>query len=259
MLLKHDADPNQATNTAGATPAWMAAMKGHVGCLKVLLEYNTDPNQSTVDDGTTLLHASALNGHFDAAQLLVVHGADISAADFSGDTPSFGAAQSGHQQLADWLNAVATWSPLRVAAALRMHACITLLLQQGRLDPDDRTKFPAAEIMAAIAASTASPAELPWENALPTCQTTIKLLHGASFGWKYSTHRLYHADVRKAVFAVLVVEDQLGRGRGINSNTDADVHALDHAPLPLLPPEIWLFIMQFFQRSWWGGGAGVVA
>lgn len=42
-----------------------------------------------------------------------------------------------------------------------------------------------------FAASTASPAEFPWENPLPTCQTTIRLVHDASFGWKYSTHQLY--------------------------------------------------------------------
>ena len=75
-------------------------------------------------------------------------------------------------------------------------------------------------------------------------------MRGASFGWKYSTHQLYHAAVRKAVFAVLLVEDRLGgMGRAINHTADAD--ALDRAPLPLLPPELWLLIMHFFQRSWW--------
>eukprot|EP00729_Bicosta_minor_P018207 gene18207-biopygen8454 len=152
-----------------------------------------------------------------------------------------------------------------------MHTCITFLLQQGRLDPDDRVTFPAVEIMAAIAASTATPAELPWENALPTCQTTIKLVRGASFGWKYSTHQLYHANVKKAVFAVLVVEDRLERVERARGNT-AGAASLDCAPLPLLSkmteapvedageveeplpllsPELWLFIVHFFQRSWW--------
>eukprot|EP00729_Bicosta_minor_P033070 gene33070-biopygen28687 len=132
-----------------------------------------------------------------------------------------------------------------------MHTCITFLLQQGRLDPDDRVMFPAAEIMAAIAASTATPAELPWENALPTCQTTTKLVRGASFGWKYSTHQLYHTNVKKAVFAVLVVEDRLERVGRAHDNT-AGAASPNYAPLPLLPPELWLFIVHFFQRSWCG-------
>jgi len=250
LLLENNANPNLATLGVLFTPVYIAAKNGHAECLKLLLENNADPNLATTDDGATPLHAAASEGKLSAAQLLVVHGANIAAVDFSGGAPSFNATVYGHQQLAEWLDAVATWSPLRVAAALRMHACIAKLLQQGRLDPDDRVSFPATEIVAAIAASAASPAELPWENALPTCQTTIKLVRGASFGWKYSTHQLYHAAVRKAVVAVLLVEDRLGgMGRAINHTADAD--ALDRAPLPLLPPELWLLIMHFFQRSWW--------
>ena len=195
---------------------------------------------------------------------------------------------------------MATWSPLRIAAALRMHSCIAFLLQQGRLDPDDRVTFPATEIVAVIAASTATPAELPWKNALPVCNITINLVRDALFGWDGHAHWLYHSNVKKAVFAVLVVADRLEREYddfleeeysrdlqvveeeeeeeeeeevvqvGGNSNADTEgangttvvaVTLANHeasaaapaecAPLPLLPPEIWLFIMHFFQRSWW--------
>lgn len=68
---------------------------------------------------------------------------------------------------------------------------------------------------------------------------------------------LYHANVRKAVFAVLVVVDRLEQGGRASNNTGdaaaaaADADAPGHAPLPLLPPELWLFILHFFQRSWW--------
>eukprot|EP00729_Bicosta_minor_P019746 gene19746-biopygen20264 len=261
LLLEHAADPNLATTDDGSTPAHGAAGEGNVECLQLLLEHAADPNQATTDVGTTPLHTAACEGKVLVAQLLVVHGANMAAVTAFNDTPFFYATQNGHQPLADWLNAVATWSPLRVAAALRMHACIALLLQQGRLDPDDRVKFPAPEIMAAIAASTAMPAELPWENALPTCHRTIKLVCGASFGWKYSTHRLYHANVKKAVFAVLAVADRLERGCGNTGlfgidagEEDAAAAPPGHAPLPLLPPELWLFIMHFFQRSWWRVG-----
>eukprot|EP00729_Bicosta_minor_P006879 gene6879-biopygen15907 len=250
LLLQNNASPIQARTTDGVTPVIMASQNGHVECLKILLENNANPNQATTTDGVTPLHAAAGNGELSAAQLLVVHGASIDAVTAFNDTPFSDAAEEGHQHLAEWLNAVATWSPLRVAAALRMHACITCLLQQGRLDPDDRVMFPAAEIMAAIAASTATPAELPWENALPTCQTTIKLVRDASFGWKYSTHQLYHANVKKAVLVVLVVEDRLERAGRARNNT-AGAASPDYAPLPLLPLELWLFIVHFFQRSWW--------
>ena len=250
VLLGNNADPNPTLNDAagGATPVLMAAEDGHVDVLRVLLENDADPNQAMAVFGQTPLHAAASAGKLPAAQLLVVHGASMVAVTASKRTPLDVATRNG-QPLATWLNAVATWSPLRVAAALRMHAGITFLLKRGRLDPDDRVTFPAAEIMAAIAASTASPAELPWEDALPICRTTARLVHDASFGWKCSTHRLYHANVRKAVFAVLVVEDRLERvGRRIDNDADA---ADDTAPLLHLPPEIWLLIVHFFQRSWW--------
>ena len=261
-LLENNADPNQATTDDGQTPVFIAALQSHVECLQVLLEHNVDPNQALTTDGTTPLHAAAVGGSFLAAQRLVVHGANIAAAGLSGGgAPHILAAHFGSQGLAEWLTSVATWSPFRVAAALRMHACITFLLQHGRLDPDDRAQFPAAEIMAAIAVSAASPADLPWENALPICHATIKLVHAASFGWTYSTHQLYHANVRKAVFAVLVVADRLEKSRGNNGlGVDAgegdgeDAAAPHNAPLPLLPPELWLFIVHFFQRSWWRVG-----
>lgn len=309
-LLTCSADPNKATTDIGCTPVYSAAQHGHVDIVTVLLAHNADPNQARTDNGKTALHAAALQGGLSAAHLLVVHGANTAAVDFSGNVPSFYAAQNGHQCVAEWLNAVATWSWLRVAAALRMHPRITLLLQEGRLDPDDRVMFPAAEIIATIAASAASPAELPWEDAFPTCQTTIARVRDASFGWKCSTQWLYHANVRDVVFAVLVVADRLekcraninaadaadaamcdceefpakvhcgkcdllfcnecdagahargtrkahvrvpikehmhgeGEGEGGGADPAAPVHA------PLLPPELWLFIMHFFQRSWW--------
>eukprot|EP00729_Bicosta_minor_P021639 gene21639-biopygen31356 len=263
LLLESKADPNKASTDNGCTPVFMAALHGHVDVVKLLLENNADPNKVKTNDGVTPLHLAAHHGKLLVAQLLVVHGASMSAIAFT-MTPAVVATLQGHQSVIEWLTAVATWSPLQVAAALRMHSCITVMLQQGRLDPDDRTTFPVAELVAVIAASTAKPEELPWVTAPAICRTTIKLVHDASFGWKHSTHRLYHVAVKKAVFAVLVVEDRLERtGRG-NANKIADVNddyinatadAPHHAPLPLLPPELWLFIMHFFQRSWWHVGA----
>lgn len=248
LLLAFDANPNQGRADTRETPAHMAAQNGNMECLKLLLVHNSDPNQTT-NSNLTPLHAAAVGDELHAAQLLVVHGASMAATTVKHHTAAEVAKFKRHWPLVEWLNAVATWSPLRVAAGLRMHTAITFLLQQGQLDPDDRAKFPATEVMAAVAASTATPAELPWEDALPTCRATIKLVRDASFGWKDSTHRLYHANVRKAVFAVLGVVERLGRGGCENNCTAADESS--RAPIPLLPPEIWLFILQFFQRSWW--------
>ena len=135
-LLEHNANPNQARSSDGTTPVFIPAQKGHVDGVRALLEHNANPNQATTDDGATPLHAAASEGKLSAAQLLVVHGANIAAVSFSGVASSFNATVYGRQQLAKWLDAVATWSPLRVAAALRMHghACIAKLLQQVGLN-----------------------------------------------------------------------------------------------------------------------------
>lgn len=96
-------------------------------------------------------------------------------------------------------------------------------------------------------------------------------MSNASFGWKWDRHWLYHGRFREVVFRVLVVVDRLKResggkmiipppgGEGVGGDRDAEAVAGDDTlvPLPLLPvlpPEIWLFIMHFFQRSWWPAG-----
>ena len=99
----------------------------------------------------------------------------------------------------------------------------------------------------ALAASTAEPDELPWDDALPVCPATIKLVSDGSSGWKRSTHWLHHSGVKAAVFAVLGAGNRLIRK---DAAAEADVES-DGLLLPTLPPEIWLIIIQFVQRSWW--------
>ena len=91
------------------------------------------------------------------------------------------------------------------------------------------------------------------------------------------THWLYHANVRKAVFAVLSVaerfdkeydrlEEEREEGEAARAAeaeaagpAASSAHALgavvtssfDALLLPFLPPEMWLYVMGFFQRSWW--------
>ena len=291
VLLEHNADPNHMDTETGTTPVLVSVTCGHVDAVKVLLEYGADPNlrnnpisnQATAKDETplhTLIHAAVRGGGYGSrgssslqmAQLLVVFGADLRRVDSHSDTPADIAEKNGQELLAEWMNAVDGWSPLRVAAALRMHNVILFHLQRGYTivsNLDDQWKE-------AIAAAESKPADLPWGGALQICHTTSKLVRDASVGWKYTTHTLYHTSLRGVVHAVLRVasrlvhdfhaqQEQVG---GVNaSNIDGDganeattvLTVVDgeldganvDAPLPLLPPEIWFFIMIFFQRSWW--------
>ena len=156
------------------------------------------------------------------------------------------------------VTAVAGWSPLRIAAGCRLHKEAALLLRKGKIDPDDPAATSVQDTMQLVATSQTKPVALPWQNAPPICKATVKLVAGATRGWHRTTHWLHHNAVRDAVFAVVVVTGRLQTKDAFQAeampvalaSADADVAAT--APLPLLPIEIWLFAMRFFQRSWWG-------
>jgi hypothetical protein len=198
-----------------------------------------DVNQATTDDGTTPLHTAAYSGHLPIAQHLVVYGADTTGTDHAGTIPREDAANQGHAALVEWLDAVAGWSRLRIAAGCRLHAAITIQLKRGTMDPD---ALPLAEIRLALAAAATPAPELPWSNAPAVCPRTVKLLRSATQGWSPSTHWLHHARVRAAVHTLLLVSERVHR-QSIQQGTGSAVGSM--------PPEMWIGIMRFFQRSGW--------
>ena len=102
--------------------------------------------------------------------------------------------------------------PLRVAAALRMHNCIAFLLQQGCLDPDDRIQ--------PLQHRQQSGLNCLGKRIYQSCQNDSEVCTRCIAWWKYSMHQLYHASVKNAVFAVLVVTDRLAAGRAVNTSAD---------------------------------------
>ena len=60
--------------------------------------------------------------------------------------------------------------------------------------------------------------------------------------WSPGTHRVQTAAFRRAVHAVLCV--------GVRLRAPADPHRLV-PPLPLLPTEAWLAVLQQCSRDWW--------
>ncbi|XP_059165347.1 ankyrin repeat and KH domain-containing protein mask-like [Physella acuta] len=117
ILLKHNADPNEA-NSEGYTPLIKAALHDREGCAKLLLEAGADVNRATsrghtammlaaqrgstnilklllekgacinvqAKDGQTALMFAAMNGYTDSAQLLLDAGADVNVEDNDGNT-----------------------------------------------------------------------------------------------------------------------------------------------------------------------------
>ena len=277
LLLAHDGVEVNKVADDGATPFNGACNKGHTNIIRLMLaDGRADIHKAEINEGSTPLHAAAL--HDDrllTAQLLVVHGASLTARNHDGETPAEFAASCNQPELAEWLNAVAGWSPLRVAAGCRLYKVAARLLRQGKMDPD---AVRVQECVATIAASTATAAALPWHGALPVCKATTKLVADATRGWHRTTHWLHHQGVREVVFAVMVIVLRLSRRDRLEALPPAPTSPPSHesskstpaiegpaattakeaggptaacAALPVLPIEIWLFLMRFFMRSWW--------
>ena len=222
-------------------------------------------NQGAVDDtdlACTPLHMVAANGSAHMTQLLMVYGADANAVDTAIDwndgstrvhrTPADLAAANNFESLADFLTRSASWSQLRIAASCRLHNEVPLMLRQGRMDPD---ASPLPEILAAITASKAEPAASPWPDAPPICKATIKIVTDATRGWHRTTHWLHHSRVREAVFTVMGVAGRLQKDELLPTAQSQQAEG-EHAVIadgarPVLPPEMWMCVMAFFQRSWW--------
>ena len=119
---------------------------------------------------------------------------------------------------------------------------------------------PDADDDDAVAAG-APPVAPPVAAAAEAMQGTQTLVDLACGPWKPSSHWLYAAAVRAAVTTMLNISERFHRiataGIAAGSSITPQSTVSTEAPqpeqrLPLLPPEIWTFILRFVQRSWWG-------
>lgn len=256
-LLAHSRiDVNKPDLSFGQTPLTLVCQNGHTDGLRLLLADGRADIHTADGDGFTLLHTAGIEGHLLTAQIVVIHGASLTAVNDDGLTPVEYAESQGnehlltaYEELAVWLNSIAAWSQLRVAAGCRLYKDAAVALRHGRIDPDDPAKTSIKAIMAVIATAKAEPAALPWQDAPPICKSTIKLVCDATHGWSRTSHWLHHGKVREAVFAVLVVGLRVERRAALLAETAAD--EADAYATAVLPSEMWIFMMRFFMRSWW--------
>ena len=258
LLLAHDGiEVNQATTDGGTTALAWACQAGNLGVVALLLAHGGIEVNNARTDGGTPLHAAVYAQLLSLAQLLVVHGASLDTAMRVDDidyTPAQAAAQFNSPLSAEWLGAVASWSPLRVAAGCRLHRDAAFLLRRGRIDPDDPAVTSIKDILAVVATANAKPAALPWQNAPPICNRTAKLMVDATRGWHRTTHWLHHKHVRAVVLAVVMVVGRLDKG-GAPQNERVDEPGPDTAAaMPVLPIDLWFHAMGFIKRSWWAVG-----
>jgi ankyrin repeat protein len=242
MLLEHEGvAANQARTDTGATPLYTACNRGHAEIVRALLMNGaiSSINQAVLagHDGLRPLHHAVLTGNLAMAQLLLVFGADRTATTLDGETPREVAISQEQPLLAEWLGAVAEWPKLRIAAGCRLHRDVATQLKLGMIDPDTLS---VPEIRTVIETAAAPPTELPWTDAPDVCRTTARLIKAAFHGWAPPRHWLYHVGFRTAVHSVLLVGERLHRRL-----------SMVPAPLPIIPPEMWIAVVSFCLRRNW--------
>ena len=87
---------------------------------------------------------------------------------------------------------------------------------------------------------------------------TAALVRAALVPWSPSTHRVQTAAFRRGVMAVLCVGARLrgevgsrrSRGRRNLRRTGRGAAM----PLPLLPPDVWFYVLSHCTRNWWVAG-----
>jgi len=93
-VLLHRGACRTARDSLGCSPAYVAAMNGHLSCLVLLLglpgDYKMTPAEvdaATEEDGWTVLHTAAFHGHIKCCGVLIAAGASLDANDKDGSTP----------------------------------------------------------------------------------------------------------------------------------------------------------------------------
>lgn len=177
LLLAHtDIDVNQGSIDTGFTPLFKASSDLDSGLctLRMLLaDGRADLEHEALHGWGTPMHRAAFQGHYRALQMFAVYSGSLtslSTDDGYGQTPKQFAMQGSQPTVVAWINAVSTWSQLRIAAGCRLYKDAAFLLRQGRVDPDDLATTSIKEIMDVVTTSKAEPAVLPWRDAPPICK-----------------------------------------------------------------------------------------
>ena len=146
-LLAHGADPNQQTTAAGCLPAGATALHGaawygHTGVLRMLLHKGANPLAVTAAGDTALMMAKR-HSNFRCVQLLAIYGAKLNSVPFAGKCMvgllpcnNCNVDPTVQESVNTWMDAVAEWSPLRIAMGCKLYEDALIALKLGWVNPD---------------------------------------------------------------------------------------------------------------------------
>ena len=224
----------------------MVIRNDRLAVAKCLLMRGANPHRGFRTSGHTLLTKAAKRGSIATIQLLCAFGADPKEATRSGRTARSLAAKHNHHTLVTFLDAVAGWSAIRIAAGCRLHAEIRTALKLGRIDPADGT-------VANLVITASSPADGLWAGSLAVCPLTAVVVREAVRAWSPSRHLLFHPAVRTAVHTVLLAAERLRRRHTAVQALPSETRLLlaPLSTLPGLPSELWELLSSFLCRKDW--------
>eukprot|EP00054_Salpingoeca_dolichothecata_P031446 m.263528 g.263528 ORF g.263528 m.263528 type:complete len:758 (-) comp27011_c0_seq1:28-2301(-) len=224
-LLEHGSNI-QEKNSTGMGVLISAANGGHFEVVQYLLEFLKGEHLEETDEGGyTPLLLAAQRGHFDVVQYLAAHGANVQARTTRHDNDAIALAVD-FPDLQEYLRYIYDMTPLQVACDARMVDRVHQLLVAG-VDPTVHPK-PSLPLLQ-LASSTGK-----YKGAPAPCRETLMLIKHSQRPWSPYTNSLFSPRFRTTVFTVMLVQERLACME----------------TLPILPPEVWLIIGSFFQRSW---------
>ena len=199
----------------------MASQRGRLAVVRRLLRHG---RHGVVDQhnqcGETPLLIACRDGHKAVAQLLLEHGATVDATvDVAAPWSRYGATAVGI-------------TPLLVACQNGHEGVVRLLLGHG----------------AAIDHATVETVLFPYAPSL-VCAEAEALLRAALAPWSPRTHHVQTAAFRRGVFAVLCVGLRLRSESDRRRSGCWRCGGIASAPIPLLPPEVWLHVLRHCESA----------
>lgn len=255
LLDRAGTDVNKA-GADGETPGILIAATGWVAGLSALLAqkpFQVDGRHT--QNGRTPLIEACVHNDADVAYRLLLGGADPNAQDNSGRTPLHEVCKTNPASIVRDMLLIAGASPdrldddlerphnvfggdlalevdghmrpspLQIASSSGLCSLTRHLLVENRFPPNC---FTFEELSKCLQVATAAHAQKR-----PNC---LPVITSVTLGWHRQRHHLYPVPVRNAVEATLRVEERLKR--------------VQH-DFPIMPPELWLYILAFVRRVWW--------
>lgn len=222
----------QEKNKTGMGVLISAANGGNVETVELLLERIAEFGQdcgdgleSTDEGGYTPLLLAAQRGHLEVVKLLAAYGANLHARTTRHDNDAVALAMD-FPEVQQYLQHVWDWTPLQIAADARMVDRVHALVQCG-VD----VAFHAEGTPTALAISRGT---AEYANAKGPSRELELLLQQAMMQWSPNRHALFPVGFKQAVSNLMMLQHMLAK----------------QCTHPILPPEIWLYICQFVQTSW---------